>query len=160
MQHVCNTFALVEARAERQELSHNIVGLVANLDDLNTTIYQNDAVIHDRVDELRTNMGAFEADLKAELEEQFMENQRRMDQAHERADRILRVVFFAILWLMLAWGWLGYEEAMAAQARADAETARVAHFKTKFWVNAWFLRDWVVTVSYAGYRRFLWNWVF
>ena len=145
------------ARAERQELSHNITGLTANLDDLNTKLYQNDAVIHDRVDELRTNMGAFEADLKAELEEQFMENQRRMDQAHERADRILRVVFFAILWLMLAWGWLGYEEAMAAQARADAETARVAHFKTKFWVNAWFLRDWVVTVSYAGYRRCLWH---
>ena len=148
------------ARAERQELSHNIVGLTANLDDLNTKLYQNDAVIHDRVDELRTNMGAFEADLKAELEEQFMENQRRMDQAQERADRIQRVVFFAILWLMLAWGWLGYEEANAAQARADAETARVENFKKKWLVNAWFLRDWLMTVSYAGYRRFLWNWVF
>ena len=145
------------ARAERQELSHNIVGLTANLDDLNTKIYQHKADIDDRLAMLNITMGAREADLHAELEEQFRENQRRMDQAQERADRIQRVVFFAILWLMLAWGWLGYEEAMAAQARADAETARVAHFKTKFWVNAWFLRDWVVTVSYAGYRRCLWH---
>ena len=152
------------ARAARQELSNNIVGLTANVDDLNTKIYQHKAVVDDRLVELHTNfvelntnMGAREAHLHAEQEEHFWGIQRQMDQARERYDRILWVVFLAILWLMLAWGWLGYEEAMAAQARADAETARVEHFKTKFWVNAWFLRDWVVTVSYAGYRRCLWH---
>ena len=144
-------------RAERQELSHNIVGLTANLDDLNTKTYQNKAVLDACVDDLRTNMAARETHLHAEQEELFWGIQRQMDQARERYDRILWVVFLAILWLMLAWGWLGYEEAMAAQARADAETARVAHFKTKFWVNAWFLRDWVVKVSYAGFRRCVWH---
>ena len=146
------------ARAERQELSHNIVGLNENVWDLETKIYQHKAVLDDRLDELNTKLGAWEAHLHDEHEEQYWGIQRQMDQARERYDRILWWAFLAtILWLMLAWGWLGYEEAMAAQARADAETARVAHFKTKFWVNAWFLRDWVVTVSYAGYRRCLWH---
>ena len=155
------------ARAKRLsslELSNNIVGLTANVDDLETTVYQYKAVADDRHNDMHTNMGAREAHLDAKLtycilnsEEQLRENTRQMYQAQKRVDRILWVGFFAILWLMLGWGWLGYEEAIAGQARADAETARVENFKKKWLVNAWFLRDWVVTVSYAGYRRCLWH---
>ena len=95
------------ARAERQELSDNIVGVTANVVDLNTKVYQHKAVLDDSIDELRTNMGARETHLHAEQEELFWGIQRQMDQARERYDRILWVVFLAILWLMLGWGWFG-----------------------------------------------------
>ena len=144
---------LLVARSERQELSDNIVGVTANVDDLNTKIYQNKAVADDRLDDMNNNMRAREADLDAKVtnctlnsEEQLRENTLQMYQAQKRVDRILWVGFFAILWLMLGWGWLGYEEAIAGQARADAETARVENFKKKWFVKAWFLRDWAVTV--------------
>ena len=155
------------ARAERQELSHNIVGLTANVDDLETKIYQHKAVVDDRLYDMNTNMGAMEADLIGKMtncenncEKQLGDYELQMYNMKKRVYNMMLVVFFAILWLMLGFGWLCYEEAIAEQARADASTLRVENFKKMWLVKAYFLRDWFITVSYAGYRRFLWNWFF
>ena len=156
------------ARAERQELSHNLVGMTANVDDLNTKIYQNKAVADDRLDDMNNNMRAREADLDAKVtnctlnsEEQLRENQRQMYQAQKRVYNIMLFCIFAITWLMMSFHWLCYEEAKAEQVRAEhlteqvrASTLRVENFKTKWLVKAWFLRDWVMTVAWAEYYQF------
>ena len=131
----------------RQEFANRIIGVNANVDDLDARVDQNQAGVDARLDELNTKLGAWEAHLHAEQEEHFWGIQRQMDQARERYDRILLWAFLAILWLMLAWGWLGYEEAVAAQARAD-------YLKRLWPVHAFFMRDRVMTVSWAQYYRF------
>ena len=135
--------------------------------DLETKVYEQVAGVDGRLDELNTNMGAREAHLDAKMtncilnsEQQLRENQLQMYQAQKRVYNIMLVCIFAITWLMLGFGWLCYEEAIAEQARADASTLRVENFKKMWLVKAYFLRDWFITVSYAGYRRFLWDWFF
>ena len=156
------------ARAERQELSHNIIGLTANVDDLETKIYQHKAVVDDRLYDMNTNMGAMEADLIGNMtncenncENQLKENQLQMYNAQKRVYNIMLFCIFAITWLMMSFHWLCYEEAKAEQVRAEhlteqvrASTLRVENFKTKWLVKAWFLRDWVMTVAWAEYYQF------
>ena len=156
------------ARAKRLsslELSNNIVGLTANVEDLQTTVYQYKAVADDRHNDMHTNMGAKEAHLHAKMtscilncEEQLRENDRQMYQAQKRVYNIMLVCIFAITWLMLGFGWLCYEEAIAEQARVDAGTVRVANFKKLLFVIPFFLRDWLMTRTYAEYYRFTEHW--
>ena len=141
----------------RQEFSNRIVGLNANVDDLNTKIYQHKAVADDRLNDMNTNMG--------EYEQQLWENTLQMYTAQNRTYYIMLVCIFAITWLVMAFHWLCYEEAKAEQVRAEhlteqvrASTLRVENFKTKWLVQAWFLRDWVMTVSLAEYYRFTEDW--
>ena len=152
---------MARTRAERQELSHNIVGLTANVDDLNTKIYQHKAVVDDRLYEMNTNMGAMEADLIGKMtncenncEKQLGDYELQMYNMKKRVYNMMLVVFFAILWLMLGFGWLCYEEAIAEQARVDAGTVRVANFKKLLFVKPFFLRDWLITVAWAEYYQF------
>ena len=153
------------ARAERQELSDNIVGVTANVDDLNTKIYQNKAVADDRLDDMNNNMRAREADLDAKVtnctlnsEEQLWENTLQMYTAQKRTYNIMLVILCLVTCLGMSFGWVFYMEAIAEQARVDAGTARVAYLKELWLVQAYFMRDWVMTVSWAEYYRFTARW--
>ena len=75
----------------RQEFSSRIVGLNANVYDLETKVYEQVAGVDGRLDELNTNMGAREAHLDAKMtncilnsEQQLRENQLQMYQAQKR----------------------------------------------------------------------------
>ena len=129
--------------------------------DLETKVYEQVAGVDGRLDELNTNMGAREADLNGKMtncenncENQLKENQLQMYNAQKRVYNIMLVLLCLVTWLMLGFGWVFYMEAIAEQARADAATARVAYLKELWPVKAYFMRDWVMTVSWAEYYRF------
>ena len=122
----------------RQEFSNRIIGLNANVDDLETRVYQNKAVLDERLDELTTAAN--------DCEHQLREHQRKVDNAQRRF--FIRVLFlFCVLTCIvtcIGFGWVFYTEAVAAQARAD-------YLKRLWPVHAFFMRDRVMTVSWAEY---------
>ena len=157
----------LEVRTWRNFLAvrEQIIGLNSNVGDLETTVYQHKAGVDDRLDELNTNMGAREADLNGKMtncenncEKQLRENQLQMYTAQKRVYNIMLVLLCLVTCLGMSFGWVFYMEAIAEQARADAATERVAYLKQLWLVQAYFLRDWVMTVSLAEYYRFTEHW--
>ena len=149
----------------RQEFLNRIIGLNANVDDLETRVYQQAAGVDGRLDELATNMGAREADLNGKMtncenncENQLRENQLQMYNAQKRVYNIMLVLLCLVTCLGMSFGWVFYMEAMAEQARADAATERVAYLKKLWLVQAYFMRDWVMTYACAEYHRFTARW--
>ena len=149
----------------RQETQNQMHGLMENVYDLETRVYQHKAGVDDRLDELNTNMGAREADLISKMtncenncENQLRENQLQMYNAQKRVYNIMLVLLCLVTCLGMSFGWVFYMEAIAEQARADAATERVAYLKKLWPVKSYFLRDWVMTVSLAEYYRFTEHW--
>ena len=142
----------------RQEFSNRIIGLNANVEDLEARVFLQGSGVDGRLDELNTNMGAREADLDAKMtncilnsEQQHRENQLQMYNAQKRVYNIMLVLLCLVTCLGMSFGWVFYMEAIAEQARADAATARVAYLKELWPVHAFFMRDRVMTVSWAKY---------
>ena len=153
----------IAAMIARQEIQNQMVGLIENVYDLETKVYVNRntvdetvAGVNARLDQLTTA-----ADNCGHL---FREHQREVYNAQKRVYNRVVVLLCVLTCLVtcigMNFGWVFYMEAIAEQERADAATARVAYLKELWQVKAYFMCDWVKTVSYAGYRRFLWNWVF
>ena len=144
----------------RQEARNHAVGLNVQLteavNDLETTFSENRNNVDARLDHLTTDAH--------DCGHLLRENQLELHNAHKRGvSTIVHMLFFLtciVACIVFNFGWVHYMEAINAQERADAETARVAYLKKLWPVKAYFMCDWVMTVSYAGYRRFLWNWFF
>ena len=146
-----------------QEVRNQMFGLNENVYDLETKVYVNRKTVDEtlagvnaRLDELTTaatNCGHL-----------LRENQLEVHNAHKRGVKtIVHMLFFLtclVTCIGMNFGWVFYMEAIAEQERVDAGTARIAYLKKLWPVKAYFMCDWVMTVSYAGYRRFLWNWFF
>ena len=122
----------------RQEFSNRIIGLNANVDDLETRVYQNKAVLDERLDELTTAAN--------DCEHQLREHQRKVDNAQRRFFICVLFLFCVLTCIVtcIGFGWVFYTEAVAAQARAD-------YLKRLWPVHAFFMRDRVMTVSWAKY---------
>ena len=125
----------------RQEFSNRIIGLNANVDDLETRVYQNKAVLDERFDELKTAAN--------DCEHQLREHQRKVDNAQRRFFICVLFLFCVLTCIVtcIGFGWVFYTEAVAAQARAD-------YLKRLWPVHAFFMRDRVMTVSWAQYYCF------
>ena len=138
----------------RQEFSNRIIGLNANVDDLETRVYQDKAVLDERLDELTTAAN--------DCGRLFREHQREVYNAQKRVYNRVVVLLCVLTCLVtcigMNFGWVFYMEAIAEQARADAATERVAYLKKLWPVKSYFLRDWVMTVSCAEYHRFTEHW--
>ena len=130
-----------EVLTARQEFSNRIVGLNANVDDLETRVYQNKAVLDERLDELTTTAN--------DCGRLCREHQREVDNAQRRFFICVLFLFCVLTCIVtcIGFGWVFYTEAVAAQARAD-------YLKRLWPVQAFFMRDWVMTVSWAEYYRF------
>ena len=122
----------------RQEFSNRILGLHENVYDLETLVYQDKAVLDERLDELMTAAN--------DCEHLFREHQRKVDNAQRRFVICVLVIFCVLTCIVtcIGFGWVFYTEAVAAQARAD-------YLKRLWPVKAFFMRDWVMTVSWAEY---------
>jgi len=144
---VTNVFAAIVAR---QEVRNQMVGLNANVWDLETKFLETEAGVDARLDQLTTaanNCGHL-----------FRENQREVYNAQKRVYNRVVVLLCVLTCLVtcigMNFGWVFYMEAIAEQARADAATARVAYLKELWLVKAYFQRDWVMTVAWAEYYHF------
>ena len=146
----------VAAQRVRHEVSiryllTSIMHIANNHFDLQTQVLEVDA----RLAELTTAANNYENLLR--------ENQLEVHNAHKRGVRtVLRWLFFLtciVTCIVFNLGWVFYKEAIAEQARVDAGTARVAYLKELWLVQAYFLRDGVMTYACAGFRRFLWKWL-
>ena len=115
-----------------------MIGLNANVDDLETRVYQHKAVLDDRVDELATAAN--------DCGRLVMEHQREVYNAHKRVYSRVLFLFCVLTCIVtcIGFGWVFYTEAVAAQARAD-------YLKRLWQVHAFFMRDRVMTVSWAEY---------
>ena len=121
-----------------QEMRNRIIGLNANVDDLETRVYQHKAGVDDRLDEVMAAAN--------DCGHLFREHQRKVDNAQRRFYICVLVIFCVLTCLVtcIGFGWVFYTEAVAAQARAD-------YLKRLWPVKAFFMRDWVMTVSWAEY---------
>ena len=124
-----------------QEMRNRILGLHANVDDLETLVYQNKAVLDERLDELTTAAN--------DCGRLFREHQREVYNAQRRFFKCVLFLFCVLTCIVtcIGFGWVFYTEAVAAQARAD-------YLKRLWPVHAFFMRDRVMTVSWAQYYRF------
>ena len=158
----------IAATIARQEIRNQMVGLTENVYDLETKVYVNRntvdetvAGVNARLDQLTTA-----ADNCGHL---FREHQREVYNAQKRVYNrvvvLLCIVTCLVTCVGMNFGWVFYMEAIAEQARAEAmaeqaraATARVAYLKELWPVKAYFMRDWVMTVSWAEYYRFTARW--
>jgi len=135
---VTNVFAAIVAR---QEVRNQMVGLNENVWDLETKFLETEAGVDARLDQLTTaanNCGHL-----------FRENQREVYNAQKRVYNRVLFLFCVLTCIVtcIGFGWVFYTEAVAAQARAD-------YLKRLWPVHAFFMRDRVMTVSWAQYYRF------
>ena len=115
-----------------------IIGLNSNVGDLETTVYQHKAGVDDRLDELTTAAN--------DCGHLFGEHQREVYNAQKRVYSRVLFLFCVLTCIVtcIGFGWVFYTEAVAAQARAD-------YLKRLWPVHAFFMRDRVMTVSWAEY---------